>query len=122
MLLRVDGRLASQGLNPSDASGHRTFAFNAKGPNGTGGRHVNASAQLFGRTKFNHPHCVTVLLPKQHHRPSRLCVGNGHVAVFLARMVGQDAALNQRFDSGEFVVRDFLEVRKVKAQPLGFHK
>ena len=122
MSLRLHGRFASQGLNPSDARRHRAFAFDAERTDGSRGRHVNASAQFFGRAKFNHAHRVSILLSKQHHRPGRLRVGNGHVAMFLARMVGQDAALDQGFNASELFVRHFLEVRKVKAEPLWLHE
>ena len=120
MSLRFHGRFASQGFNPADARRHCAFAFDAERTDGSRGRHVNASAQFFGRAKFNHAHRVSILLPKQHHRPGRLRVGNGHVTMFLAGMVGQDAALNQGFDASELFVRHFLEVRKVKAQPFWF--
>ena len=83
---------------------------------------MDAAAEFLRGTKLDHAHGVAVLLPKQHHGARRLRVRDGHVPVLLAREVGQYAALHERFNLCEFVVGDFLKMREVEAQPIGFDK
>ena len=89
--LRLHGGFTGQGFNATNASRDGAFALDAEGADGSGGWHVDASAELLGGTKLDHAHGVPVLLPKQHHGSGLLGLGDGHLAVFLAGVVGQDA-------------------------------
>ncbi len=83
---------------------------------------MNASAQFLGRTEFNHAHTVPIFFAEQHHGTRRLCFFDGHVSMFLAWKIRQNALLDEPLDLPQLFFGDFLEMRKIKPQSIGLHQ
>ena len=109
------------GFDPAGACGNGGFADDPQGTDLPGRGYVGASAKFLApATEVDHPHLVPVLVAEEGDDVLGF-LGKGDFVSFEV-VVEQEFFVGNAFNLGQLLGFDPFEMRKVKAQAVGFYK